>query len=68
MSRVPDKSCGNCQFWDGNRTMTPFKKEADVKNLADKGTCINPKSGNKRNAMTATFNGCSQFTKWDQLK
>lgn len=69
MSQVGDNQCGNCQFWNGPRKVGVFKTKAEVRGLADKGTCMNTSCPNKRREMIASYNLCKKYyVKWDQLK
>ena len=70
MAYADAKICCNCQYWDGPRKVSAFKKMSEVRSMADKGVCLNRKCPmTKGRPQRADHpNNCNGFEKWDQLK
>ncbi len=64
------KCCCNCQYWDGDRKVSPFKNMAEVKTMSDKGVCMNKKAVNSKGRPHRADHpdNCGGYEKWDQLK
>ena len=70
MAFINSDCCANCQFWDGSRKVSSFKKFAEVKSASDQGICLNKKSANSKGRPQRADHPktCGGFQKWDQLK
>ena len=69
MAYADAKICCNCQYWDGPRKVSAFKKMSEVKTMSDQGVCLNRRAVNTkgRPQRAGQPSTCGVFEKWDEL-
>jgi hypothetical protein len=65
-SRLPScKQCVTCQYWGGQRKVSPGRDRAEYGSEHDKGECV----GGGYNGLQKTISGsCTKWEKWGVLK